>query len=101
MRNRQTTTQLLKEIALLMGYELTRDLPTTLETIDTPLREMDAPVIVGRKLAVVPIPRVGIGMADGLLERVPDVAGRTGCRSFGFRAVTAVTVARPDAGRSG
>lgn len=75
MRNRQTTTQrfrqLLKEIALLMGYELTRDLPTTLETIDTPLREMDAPVIAGRKLAVVPILRAGIGMADGLLELVP------------------------------
>ncbi len=63
--------QLLREIALLMGYEITRDLPMTTERIETPLASMDAPVIEGRKLAVVPILRAGLVMAEGLLELVP------------------------------
>jgi uracil phosphoribosyltransferase len=63
--------QLLREIALLMGYEITRDLPMTTERIETPLATMDAPVIEGRKLAVVPILRAGLVMAEGLLELVP------------------------------
>jgi uracil phosphoribosyltransferase len=63
--------QLLREIALLMGYEITRDLPMTTEKIETPLATMDAPVIEGRKLAVVPILRAGLVMAEGLLELVP------------------------------
>jgi uracil phosphoribosyltransferase len=75
MRNVATSTrtfrQLLREIALLMGYEVTRDLPLTYETIQTPLTKTKAPVIAGKKLAVVPILRAGIGMADGLLELVP------------------------------
>jgi uracil phosphoribosyltransferase len=75
MRNVATSTrtfrQLLREIALLMGYEVTRDLPLTYETIQTPLTQTEAPVIAGKKLAVVPILRAGIGMADGLLELVP------------------------------
>ncbi|MEI6451792.1 MAG: uracil phosphoribosyltransferase, partial [Actinomycetes bacterium] len=75
MRNVTTSTrtfrQLLREIALLMGYEVTRNLPLTDETICTPLTEMDAPVIAGKKLAIVPILRAGAGMADGLLELVP------------------------------
>lgn len=75
MRDRSRSTmgfrQLLREIALLMGYEITRDLPLTTERIETPLTPMDAPVIEGRKLAVVPILRAGLVMAEGLLELVP------------------------------
>lgn len=67
----RTFRQLLREIALLMGYEVTRNLPITYETIRTPLAHMEAPVIAGKKLAVVPILRAGVGMADGLLELVP------------------------------
>ncbi len=76
MRDETTSTrtfrELLKEIALLMGYEVTRDLPLTFEEIQTPLCKMTAPVIAGKKLAVVPILRAGIGMADGLLQLVPS-----------------------------
>lgn len=68
----RTFRELLKEIALLMGYEVTRDLPLTYEEIETPLTKMKAPVIAGKKLAVVPILRAGIGMADGLLQLVPS-----------------------------
>jgi len=73
---------LLKEIALLMGYEITRDMPTTFETIQTPIEEMKAPVIAGKMMAIVPILRAGLGMADGLLELVPTaVEGHIGlCR---------------------
>jgi uracil phosphoribosyltransferase len=75
MRNAATSTrtfrQLLREIALLMGYEVTRNLPLAQETIRTPLAEISAPVIAGKKLAIVPILRAGAGMADGLLELVP------------------------------
>src|SRR5262247_2915669 len=76
MRDRETSTrtfrQLLREITLLMGYEVTRNLPLTARRIETPLTAMDAPVIAGRKLTVVPILRAGLGMADGLLELVPS-----------------------------
>jgi uracil phosphoribosyltransferase len=75
MRDARTSTrtfrQLLREIALLMGYEVTRDLPLASETIRSPLAEITAPVIAGKKLAIVPILRAGIGMAEGLLELVP------------------------------
>ena len=76
MRERDTSTrtfrELLKEITLLMGYEVTRDLPLTTRSIETPLETIDAPVIAGKKLAIVPILRAGIGMSDGLLELVPS-----------------------------
>ncbi len=76
MRERDTSTrtfrELLKEITLLMGYEITRDLPLTTRKIETPLETIDAPVIAGKKLAIVPILRAGIGMSDGLLELVPS-----------------------------
>ena len=76
MRDKTTSTrtfrELLKEIALLMGYEVTRDLPLAFEEIKTPLCTMQSPVIAGKKLAVVPILRAGIGMADGLLQLVPS-----------------------------
>ena len=68
----RTFRELLKEIALLMGYEVTRDLPLTFEEIETPLCKMKAPVIAGKKLVIVPILRAGIGMADGLLQLVPS-----------------------------
>jgi len=64
--------QLLREIALLMGYEITRDLPLTKEKISTPLTSMEAPIIAGPKPAIVPILRAGLGMADGLLELIPE-----------------------------
>lgn len=67
----RTFRQLLREIAALMGYEVTRNLPLVHERIRTPMTEMDAPVIAGKKLAVVPILRAGNGMADGLLELIP------------------------------
>jgi uracil phosphoribosyltransferase len=76
MREKDTSTrtfrELLKEITLLMGYEITRDLPLTTRTIETPLMTIDAPVIAGKKLAIVPILRAGIGMSDGLLNLVPS-----------------------------
>lgn len=76
MRAKNTSTrtfrQLLREITLLMGYEITRDLPLTTERIETPLASMDAPVIAGKKLAVVPVLRAGIGMCDGLLDLLPS-----------------------------
>src|SRR3954464_14547409 len=76
MRDRNRSTMgfrtLLKEIALLMGYEITRDFPMTTERIETPLAAMDAPVLAGKKLAIVPILRAGLGMAQGLHELVPS-----------------------------
>ena len=76
MRDKRTSTktfrQLLREISLLMGYEITRNLPLMLERVETPITAFDAPVIAGKKLAVVPILRAGIGMADGLLDLLPS-----------------------------
>jgi uracil phosphoribosyltransferase len=76
MRDRDTSTrtfrELLREITLLMGYEITRNLPLTTMRIETPLQAMDAPVIAGKKLVVVPVLRAGIGMSDGLLDLVPS-----------------------------
>lgn len=75
MRDKRTGSkdfrQLLDEIAMLMGYEVTRDLPLTSISIETPLTRMDAPYIMGKKLAIVPILRAGLGMVDGLLRLVP------------------------------
>lgn len=76
MRNKERSTggfrTLLREISLLMGYELTRDIPLTTERIETPLQTIDAPIIMGKKLAVVPVLRAGLGMSAGLLELVPS-----------------------------
>lgn len=74
---RQTNTgskdfrELLNEIAMLMGYEVTRDLPMEEYTIKTPLETMKAKKISGKKLAIVPILRAGLGMVDGMLTLVP------------------------------
>ena len=76
MRDRQTSTaefrRLLREIALLLGYEVTRNLPIETRRIETPIRAMDAPFIEGKKLVVVPILRAGLGLAEGLLDLVPS-----------------------------
>jgi len=75
MRNKKTGSkdfrELLNEIAMLMGYELTRDLPLEEITIETPVQKTKAYTISGKKLAIVPILRAGIGMVDGLLDLVP------------------------------
>ena len=63
---------LLREISLLMGYEIMRDLPMTTQKIETPVAPMDAPVLEGKKLAIVPILRAGLAMADGLMELAPS-----------------------------
>lgn len=62
---------LLREIALLMGYELTKDLVLTTRAVETPITTMDAPVLAGREPVIVPILRAGLGMAEGLQELIP------------------------------
>lgn len=75
MRKKETGSkdfrQLLEEIALLMGYEVTRDIPLEDIEIETPICKTVAKTVSGRKLAIVPILRAGIGMVDGLLSLVP------------------------------
>ena len=75
MRQTQTGSkdfrELLNEIAMLMGYEVTRDLPLEDYEIETPMEKMVAKRISGKKLAIVPILRAGLGMVDGLLKLVP------------------------------
>ncbi len=63
--------QLLDEISMLMGYEVTRDLPLEEIEITTPISRTKASQIAGKKLAIVPILRAGLGMVDGLLSLVP------------------------------
>lgn len=63
--------ELLNEIAMLMGYEVTRDFPLEEYTIETPLETMQGKRIAGEKVAIVPILRAGLGMVDGLLKLFP------------------------------
>ena len=76
MRNKETSTsqfrKLLKEIAMFMGYEVTRDFPLTYKEIETPLQKMNAPTIAGKKVVIAPILRAGLGMVDGLMELIPS-----------------------------
>ena len=76
MREKETSTavfrQLLREISMLLAYEITRGLPMTTRRIDTPLVAMDAPVLEGKKLALVSILRAGNGLLDGVLELIPS-----------------------------
>lgn len=76
MRDKNTSTkdfrELLNEISLLMGYEITRDLPLEEVEVETPLCVAKMKKISGKKLAVVPILRAGLGMVDGLLKLVPS-----------------------------
>ena len=80
MREKDTSTasfrQLLREISLLLAYEVTRELPMTTKRIETPLEPMDAPAIDGKKLALISILRAGNGLLDGILELIP--AARVG-----------------------
>ena len=75
MRDKETGSkdfrQLLDEIAMLMGYEITRDLPLEDVEIETPVTGMTAQKIGGKKLAIIPILRAGLGMVDGILSLVP------------------------------
>ena len=64
--------RLLTEISLLMGDEVTRDLPLTQRMIDTPLIKFEAPTLAERTLAIVPVLRAGLGMVDGLVELMPN-----------------------------
>ncbi len=76
MRDKHTSTagfrQLLREISQLLAYEITRDLAMTTRRIETPLCEMDAPALDGKKLALISILRAGNGLLDGILELVPS-----------------------------
>ena len=76
MRKKETSTmkfrELLEEISMLMGYEITRDMPLTYEEIETPLMPMNAPKIAGKKVVIVPILRAGLGMVDGLTRLIPS-----------------------------
>ena len=64
--------ELIEEIAMLMGYEALRDLPTEYVEIKTPITTTKAKMIAGKKLAIVPILRAGLGMVSGLLSLVPS-----------------------------
>ena len=76
MRNKETSTikfrELLKEISMFMGYEVTRDLPLEYEEIETPLMKMNAPKISGKKVVIAPILRAGLGMVEGLTTLIPS-----------------------------
>ncbi|MBM7067372.1 uracil phosphoribosyltransferase [Actibacterium sp. 188UL27-1] len=76
MRDRETPTavfrQLLREISQLLAYEITRELDMTTRAIETPMQAMDAPVLDGKKLALISILRAGNGLLDGVLELIPS-----------------------------
>ena len=76
MRNKDTSTgsfrRLLREISLLLCYEVTRDLELTTKSIETPMEEMDAPVLKGKKLVFASILRAGNGLLEGMLDLVPS-----------------------------
>lgn len=76
MRRKETSVAkfrgLLKEISMLLGYEVTRDMPLSTERIETPLMAMDAPVLDGKKVVVVSILRAGGGIVDGILKILPS-----------------------------
>jgi uracil phosphoribosyltransferase len=75
LRSKETNTNdfrnLIREISILMGYEILRDLPMEQAEIETPLEKMKTKVLAGKKLCIVPILRAGTGFLDGLLQLVP------------------------------
>jgi uracil phosphoribosyltransferase len=75
MRDKETSTasfrRLLREISLLLGYEVTRDLELTTKTIETPIETMEAPILEGKKLVFASVLRAGNGLLEGLLDLVP------------------------------
>ena len=80
LRNKNTGTNefraLIEEIAMLMGYEALRDLPVEDVTVETPIETCETPMIAGRKLAVVPILRAGLGMVNGILDFIKEHGGK-------------------------
>ncbi len=76
MRRTETPTamfrQLIREVTLLLGYEVTRDLPMTTERIQTPMTEMDAPMLTGKKLVFISVLRAGNGLLEGMLDLIPS-----------------------------
>jgi uracil phosphoribosyltransferase len=76
MRNKETSTSgfraLLEEISMLLGYEVTRDMPLEWRDIETPLAKMRAPVVAGKKVVVISVLRAGTGMLDGILKVLPS-----------------------------
>ncbi|MAM11482.1 MAG: uracil phosphoribosyltransferase, partial [Rhizobiaceae bacterium] len=76
MRQKETSTasfrRLLREISTLLCYEVTRDLELTMETIETPMTTMEAPVLEGKKLVFASILRAGNGLLEGMLDLVPS-----------------------------
>jgi len=76
MRDKGTSTagfrRLLHEITQLLAYEITREMPLASTTIETPMEEMESPILAGKKLALVSILRAGNGMLDGVLELIPS-----------------------------
>jgi len=76
MRRKHTRTAefrlLLREISLLLGYEVTRDLPLTTIEIETPITKMTAPQIEGKKMVLVSILRAGNGLLEGMLDLIPS-----------------------------
>lgn len=75
IRNKETGTkdfrELVDEVAGLMTYEITRDLPLTETEIETPVAKMTGKVLSGKKMGIVPILRAGLGMVDGVLRHIP------------------------------
>ncbi len=94
MRDKKRSTkgfrQLLREIGMLLCYEVTRDLPLEMIDIETPLAPMKAPVLAGKKLVLAPILRAGIGLLDGMLDscrrRASPISGSTAIRTRWWRS---------------
>ncbi len=76
MRRKETPTakfrQLIREISMLLGYEITRDLKMGTARIETPITAMDAPVLTGKKLVLISVLRAGNGLLEGMLDLVPS-----------------------------
>ena len=76
LRDRETSTrdfkQLVSEIAMLMAYEVTKDLATEAVEIETPLERMTGRQVAGKKLTLVPILRAGLGMVEGIAQLIPS-----------------------------
>jgi uracil phosphoribosyltransferase len=76
LRDRHTSTrdfkQLVSEIAMLMAYEVTKDLPTEPVEVDTPMERMTGRQVSGKKLTLVPILRAGLGMVEGIAQLIPS-----------------------------
>ncbi|WP_404455865.1 uracil phosphoribosyltransferase [Virgibacillus necropolis] len=76
IRDKNTGTkefrELVDEVAMLMAFEITRDLPLLDKTIDTPVMETNTKVLAGKKIGLIPILRAGLGMLDGMLKLIPN-----------------------------